>query len=316
MKKNDKILITGGSGLVGFALQKKLLELGYKNIHTINSKVCDLKNSKKCSYIFAKINPDYVFHLAARVYGIMGNLTHKTQSIHDNLLINTNVVEASRVNHVKKIIAMGSGCVYPYPSPRLPLNEKDIWMGEPHYSEKYYAHSKRMLLAHLEACFEEDKLPFVFIISPNLFGPNDNFDNKNGHVTPSLINKFYSSKIKTLPVEIWGNGSAKRDFLFSYDAASALIKIAKSKFIGPINIGSGKVHSIENIVKMLVKITNYKKFYWNKNITNGQELRKYNLNKLKALNFIPKYKTYEGLQITYDWYVNNINNKILRNGNG
>lgn len=147
MQKDSRILITGGNGLVGYALKKLLQEQGYTQIFTPTSREYNLTNMEQTLKMFAELKPDYVFHNAARVYGIMGNMENKGLSYLDNVMINTNVVEASRIFNVKKIVAMGSGCVYPYPSPGLPLKEDMMWMGYPHDSEDSYAISKRAMYA-------------------------------------------------------------------------------------------------------------------------------------------------------------------------
>ena len=150
MNKDAIILITGGNGLVGHALKRSLVNQGYKNIFTPRSSEYDLSNMEQTLKMFANIQPDFVFHNAARVYGIMGNMKNKGLSYLDNVLINTNTIEACRIFNVKKVVAMGSGCVYPYPSPGLPLQEDMIWMGEPHHSEDSYAISKRAMYMHLK----------------------------------------------------------------------------------------------------------------------------------------------------------------------
>lgn len=307
MDSNSKILITGGNGLVGRALIKELENQGFHQIIAPRSQECDFTHMTDTLTLFEKTQPDYVFHLAAAVYGIMGNMQNKGISFLHNTLINTHIIEACRKYAVKKVVAMGTGCVYPYPSPAALLSENIIWQGEPHPSENSYAHAKRAMLAQLNAYQESDNLDFAFVISGNLYGPHDKFDIEHGHVTPSLIRKFYeASKIKG-KVNIWGNGSARRDFLYSEDVARALILIMQ-QYRGPINMGSGQVNSIKDIVDILADYTQLKNnIVWDESKPNGQEYRAYELSKLFALGFKPQINLSEGIQRTYDWYATNEN---------
>ncbi len=307
MEKKSRILITGGNGLVGYALKKVLNEQGYENVYTPSSKEYDLTNMEQTLKMFAKIKPDYVFHNAARVYGIMGNMKNKGLSYLDNVTINTNVVEASRLFEVKKIVAMGSGCVYPYPSPGLPLQEDMMWMGYPHHSEDSYAISKRAMLAQLNAYKESYDTKFAFVISGNLYGPHDKFDEEFGHVTPALISKFYRAYTQGDDIVVWGDGSAQRDFLFSYDVAQALINIMLH-IEGAVNMGSGNVIKIKDIVDALADITGLEdKIKWDATKPNGQDYRAYDLTKLLSTGFDAKYGLAKGLKITWDWFCENQN---------
>lgn len=304
MGKDDRILITGGSGVVGYALLKVLRENGYKNIVSISSKDYDLTVYERTLELFAKYKPVYVFHLAGRVYGIMGNMKNKSLSYIDNIRINTNVLEAARIVNVKKIIAMSTGAVYPYPPKRLPLKEEDMWEGYPHPSEDTYAIAKRVMDVQLRAYNKEYGLEYAYVISSNLYGPHDRFNEHFGHVIPSLISKFYRAKLKGDDVVVWGDGSARRDFLFSYDAAKALLLIME-KFKGEINLGSGVVYSIKEVVDTLSKITGVTNIKWDRTKPNGQEYRAYDLSKLNSIGFKPQYPLEKGLKITWDWFCEN-----------
>lgn len=307
MKKESKILITGGNGLVGYALKKVLIEQGYKNIFTPTSSEYDLSNMEQTLKMFAEIKPDYVFHNAARVYGIMGNMKNKGLSYLDNVLINTNTIEACRIFEVKKIVAMGSGCVYPYPSPGLPLEEDMMWMGMPHDSEDSYAISKRAMSMQLKAYKESYNTKSAFVISGNLYGPHDKFDEEFGHVTPALISKFYRAKMQGDDIIVWGDGSAQRDFLFSYDVAQALINIMLN-IEGSVNMGSGNVIKIKDIVNTLADITGLEdKIKWDATKPNGQDYRAYDLTKLDSTGFEAQYNLRKGLEITWNWFCENQN---------
>jgi GDP-L-fucose synthase len=306
MNKKDRIIITGAGGLVGSALVDNLTKIGYENVIAMTHQSCDLIDPKATREFFKKNKPDYVFHAAARVYGIMGNMKNKALSFYDNIMINTNVIDACQKVSVKKITVMGTGAVYPYPSPGLPLKENMIFQGEPHPAENSYAHAKRAMLAMLHAYEESYGIDWAYIVSCNLFGPRDKFDTEFGHVVPSLIKKMYDAKKNNTQVVVWGNGSAKRDFMYVKDAAQAAVEIMEN-LNGSVNLGSGDVFSIKEIVEELSEITGMKgRIVWDANKPNGQDYRAYDLTKLKSIDFNCKYSVIAGLEETWDWYATNV----------
>lgn len=305
MDTESQIIITGSNGLIGMALAEHLHAQGYVNVALHTRKQCDLTDFRATRDYFLAHRPKYVFHLAAAVYGIMGNMNHKGRSFLDNTMINTNVVEASRLAGVEKVVAMGSGCVYPYPPPGLPLKESMVFNGRPHSSEDAYAQAKRAMLAQLEAYYADGTLRYAFVISGNLFGPHDMFDIEEGHVTPALVKKFFDAHTGNGRVTVWGNGSAQRDFMFSRDAAAALHTIAEH-IEGPVNMGSGRVNAIRDIVDVLAKHTNLEdRIDWDSTKPNGQEYREYDLSTLFAAGFSPTWDFPEAICATYDWYAAN-----------
>ncbi len=303
MNKTDKIMVTGAKGLVGSAVVEHLKNEGYKNIIEVGRGNCDLTDTLVTRRFFEESAPDYVFHAAARVYGIMGNMKNKALSFYDNVLINTNVVDASQKVGVKKITVMGTGAIYPYPSPGLPLREDMIFMGEPHHSEDSYAHAKRAMLAMLNAYQESYGIDWAYIVSCNLFGSRDKFDTEFGHVIPSLIKKFYDAKQSGTKVVVWGDGSAERDFMYVKDAARVSLMIMNN-LSGPVNIGSGKVYKIREIVDMIADIARMAgRIVWDAGKPNGQEYRAYDLSKIQSVGFSCGYSIKQGLEETWDWYV-------------
>ena len=303
--RNECVLITGGTGLVGRALTTVLTDKGFSNVNSIGSTHCDLRDGKAAATLFSQLKPSYLFHLAARVHGIGGNSKFKADILFDNVMINTNVLEYARRAGVRKIIAMGSGCVYPELKGQQELYEEQIWIGPPHPSEDSYAHSKRLMLAQLQAMKEQDGLSSAFAISGNLYGLHDNFDKNYGHVTPSLIAKFFDASQSGQPVKVWGSGVAIRDFSYCEDAANALFEIML-KVEGPVNIGSGYRHAIKDIVSVLKSICGESvKVEWDSSRPDGQLVRYYNLDKLKATGFTAKVPLVEGVKRTYEWYATN-----------
>ena len=305
MNLNEKILITGGKGLVGSALVEHLRNERYNNVIALGRDGCDLTDTFSTREYFGKHQPAYVFHAAARVYGIMGNMKNKALSFLDNVMINTNVVDAASRVGVKKITVMGTGAVYPYPSPGLPLKEDMIFMGEPHAAENSYAHAKRAMLAMLRAYEESYGMEWAYVVSCNLFGPRDKFDTEFGHVVPSLIKKFYDAKRRGEKVVVWGNGSAKRDFIYVKDAARVGLAIMQN-INGPANIGSGTVYSIRDMVDMIADITDMKDHVvWDETKPNGQDYRAYDLAKINSIGFNCQFTIRQGLEETWAWYVEN-----------
>lgn len=308
MKKTDNILITGAKGLFGSALVQYLTKLGFENVIELGRSECDLIDKQATNSFFEKTKPDYVFHAAARVYGIMGNMKNKALSFYDNVIINTNVVDAAQKVGVKKITVMGTGAVYPYPSPSLPLTEDMIFMGKPHPAEDSYAQAKRAMLSMLSAYQESYGLEWAYVVSCNLFGPGDKFDTEFGHVVPSLIKKFYDAQKTGEEVVVWGDGSAQRDFMYIKDTAKVAYEIME-KLTGPVNIGSGKIFRIKDMVEMIAEISNMTdRIVWDENKPNGQDYRAYDLTRINSIDFKCSYSIKEGLQETWDWYCDH-NNK-------
>ena len=302
MNLDDKALITGAKGLVGSALVDQLKSQGYTNIIELGRNECDLIDTEKTRHFFEQHRPDYIFHAAARVYGIMGNMKNKALSFYDNIMINTNVVHMAQHVGVKKITVMGTGAVYPYPSPALPLKEDMIFLGEPHPAEDSYAHAKRAMLAMLRSYEESYGMEWAYVVSCNLFGPRDKFDIEFGHVVPSLIKKFYDAKQNGSDVLVWGDGSAQRDFMYVKDTARVGLEIMK-QVKGAANIGSGTVYRIRDIVEMLTEITDMTgRVKWDAEKPNGQDYRAYDLSKIDAIDFNCQYTIKEGLKETWEWY--------------
>ena len=194
LNKSDRILVTGAAGLMGSALVDHLRAEGYENVIPLARADCDLVDTAATFAEFERRRPDHVFHAAARVYGIRGSLKNQGPLFYDNCMMNTNVVEASRRAGVRKVTVMGTGAVYPFPSPGLPLKEDMIFLGRPHSAHAGYANAKLAMLAMLEAYQDSYGLKWAYIVSANLFGPRDRFDTETGNVVPSLIKKFHDAK--------------------------------------------------------------------------------------------------------------------------
>ena len=302
MNKLDRIVVTGAAGLVGSALVDRLSAEGFENVVGLGRADCDLLDTAVTFAEFERRRPDHVFHAAARVYGILGSMKHQGPSFYENIMINTNVVEASRRAGVRKITVMGTGAVYPFPSPGLPLKEDMIFLGRPFPGNAGYANAKLATLSMLEAYQESYGMKWAYIVSANLFGPRDKFDVEFGHVVPSLIKKFYDAKKNGGAVTVWGDGSAQRDFVYVKDAARIALAVMK-EVDGPVNMGSGQVYRIGDIVEALTEITDMSgRLEWDPTKPNGQAYRAYDLSKILSLGFKPAYSIRDGLKETWDWY--------------
>ena len=204
------VLVTGGTGLVGYALKKVLPQAVY-----LSSKDCDLRNYDQCLSIFKKYSPKHVFHLAAKVGGIKANSDFAADFYSDNILINTNVLNASYETNVSKVVSLLSTCVYP-DKVSYPLTEEQIHNGEPHQSNFAYAYAKRMLDVHSRSYRKQHGCNFVTVVPNNLFGENDNFDLENSHVIPAIIRKVHEANMSNKNVVLWGDGSPIRDLIYYY----------------------------------------------------------------------------------------------------
>jgi GDP-L-fucose synthase len=310
MHQSHSIVVTGGGGLLGTALCSELSRSGFKNVAAPSRSDLNLTDYKKVLAYFARTQPTHVFHLAAAVYGVQGNLDHAGQSFLNNTLINTHVVEACRLAKVEKVLCMGSVCAYPYPPPsgRL-LREDEIFSGRPHFAEAAYGHAKRAMLAQLEAYDISYSLAYAYVLSTNLFGPNDTFDTQNGHVIPSLVRKFHEAASgEREVVEVWGDGSSMRDFMYISDAAKCLVSIMQAH-TGPINMGTGVMRPIADVVRILGQISGQSsRVVYNTTRPKGHDCAGWDTEQLRATGFRPSISLEEGLELTYKWYQANYHN--------
>lgn len=299
--RTGDIIVTGASGVVGNALVAELEANDGRRVIALSSRDVDLTDFAATLALFSRYRPEIVYHLAGRVFGIMGNLKTQGQAYFDNVRINTHTVEAARLAGAGKVVAMGSAAIYSDKVP-LPMREEDIWLGPPHGSEFGYAHAKRGMLAHLAAYRDQYGLDYAYCVSTNLFGPHDRFDEQHGHVLPSLISKFYRAAQDGTAVSVWGTGTPKRDFLYAKDAARA-IRMIGDGFTGPINLASGTSVSIRDAVEMIRAIAGPQlEIVWDASKPDGQRLRAYDIGKLRALGFQPSLSLEAALAETYRWY--------------
>ncbi len=301
-----KILVTGGAGFLGSYVIKKLLDKGVKkrNIFIPRSSEFDLRKQHVARKL-AK-NSDIIIHLAGNVGGIGKNLNYPGTLFYDNLLMGVHLIHSAMEARVEKIVIIGTICAYPKYTP-VPFNENDLWVGYPEETNAPYGLAKKMLLVQSQAYRTQYGLNSIYLLPVNMYGPGDNFDPHSSHVIPALIKKIYEAKKeKKEYVEVWGDGSATREFLYVEDAAEGIIKaLQKYNKPDPINLGSGQEISIKNLVELITTLMKYKgKIQWDTTKPNGQPRRLLDVSKARQeINFQTKVPFKKGLRETIRWYV-------------
>ena len=293
-----KVLVTGGYGMVGSAMESQI---------KLSRETCDLTNPKQTEKLFQLIKPDGVIHCAGKVGGIGGNSNYKGEYFYDNLMINTNVIEAARKAGVKNLVAFLSTCVFP-DKVKYPLTIDQIQLGEPHESNYPYAYAKRMADIQIRAYREQYGINYTSIIPSNIYGPNDNFNLDHGHVMPMLIHKLYLAKKNKTDFTVWGSGKPLREFIYSKDIAK-IAEWALFNYEGtdPLIVSGDEEISIKDLVGLLVDEFKFKgKVIFDKTKPDGQLRKPSDNSKIKELlpNF--EYTPFEqGIKETVNWFIEN-----------
>lgn len=258
MEKNAKIYIAGHRGMVGSALMRKWQAEGFTNIITRTSAELDLRNQAAVTEFFAAEKPDYVILAAAKVGGIVANNTYRAEFLYDNLMIQNNVIHQSYVNGVKKLLFLGSSCIYPKMASQ-PLKEEYLLTGSLEHTNEPYAVAKIAGLKMCEAYHDQYGCNFISVMPTNLYGPNDNYDLKTSHVLPALLRKFHEAKESgAASVQLWGTGSPLREFLHADDLAAACYFLMQDyNETKPVNIGVGHDISIRDLAELIQRITGF-----------------------------------------------------------
>lgn len=258
MEKNSKIYIAGHRGMVGSAIHRRLQKEGYTQIITATSAELDLRNQQAVTDFFSKHKPEYVFLAAAKVGGIVANNTYRGEFLYDNLMIQSNIIHQAYVTGVKKLLFLGSSCIYPKLAPQ-PLKEDCLLTGPLEPTNEPYAIAKIAGLKMCEAYRAQYGCNFITVMPTNLYGPNDNYDLNNSHVLPAMLRKFHEAKISGSPeVVLWGTGSPRREFLHADDLADACYYIMERyNDAEPLNIGVGEDVTIKSLAEMIQQITGY-----------------------------------------------------------
>ncbi|MDC0106076.1 GDP-L-fucose synthase [Flavobacteriaceae bacterium] len=311
MKKSSKIYIAGHNGMVGSAIERKLIIKGYKNIIKINSNKLDLRNQSEVNLFFNLNKPEYVILAAAKVGGIYANNTYRAEFIYDNLMIEANIIHASYLNKVKKLLFLGSSCIYPKLS-NQPIKEDSLLSGYLEYTNQPYAIAK---IAGIEMCNSyrlQYGCNFISAMPTNLYGTNDNYHPKNSHVIPALIrNISLAKKNNESEVKVWGTGIPMREFLHVDDLADACFFLLNNyDELGIVNIGFGEDISISSLANLIVKIVGYKgDIIFDTSKPDGTLKKLMDTTKINNMGWLPRINLKEGLEKTVKEYEDIINSK-------
>ena len=309
MNKTDKIYIAGHRGLVGSAIVRNLEKNGYDNFLLRTSKELNLTNQADVNQFFETEKPDYIFLAAAKVGGILANDTYPADFIRENLQIQTNIIDAAYRNNAKKLLFLGSSCIYPKHAPQ-PMKEEHLLTGELEPTNEWYAIAKIAGIKMCQAYKKQYGFNAISLMPTNLYGPGDNFNLENSHVMPALIRKFHDAKINNFSeVEVWGTGTPRREFLHVDDLANASVFLMNNydgfEFV---NVGVGEDVSIKELAESVKAVVGYEgelKFDTSK--PDGTPRKLLDVSKLNAIGWHEKIKLNDGIKSTYEWFLDNIN---------
>lgn len=310
MEKTDKIYVAGHRGLVGSAIVRNLQSKGYTNIIGRTHKELDLTNQAMVTEFFETEKPDIVVLAAAKVGGINANNTTPADFAYENLQIQCNVINCCHKYHVKKLLFLGSTCIYPRMAPQ-PIPEDALLTGPLEETNEAYAIAK---ISGLEMCkfyMRQYGDKFISCMPTNLYGPHDNYDLQGSHVMPAMIRKFHEAKVSGAPsVELWGTGTPLREFLYVDDMADACVFLLEN-YDGEqhVNIGTGKEVTIKELAETVKKVVGFEgKIVWNKDMPDGTPRKLTNVDKLHGLGWMHKVELKEGVELAYQWFKDNVEN--------
>ena len=302
MEKTSKIYIAGHRGLVGSALVRNLEENGYSNFILKTRQELDLFNQKDVLDFFEKEKPDYVFLAAAKVGGIKANSDYPAQFIYENLQIQNNIIHSAYLNNVKKLLFLGSSCIYPKFA-KQPIKEEYLLTGELEVSNEPYAIAKIAGMKMCEFYNRQYKTNFISVMPTNLYGPNDNYDLENSHVLPAMIRKIHEAKERgDKELKLWGSGKPKREFLHVDDLADACIFLMENYNENQfLNIGTGVDLSIEDLAEMIKNIVGFEgEIKWDTSMPDGTPRKLLDVSRLHNLKWKHKIDLEEGIRRVYE----------------
>jgi len=301
MDKKDKIYIAGHRGMVGSAIHRRLKKEGFENFVFRTSDEVDLRDQRGVADFFLKEKPDYVFLAAAKVGGILANNTYRAEFLYDNLMIQSNVIENSYRHGVKKLLFLGSSCIYPKLAPQ-PLKEEYLLTGVLENTNEPYAIAKIAGIKLCDAYRSQYGCNFISVMPTNLYGPNDNYDLDKSHVLPALLRKFHEAKVENRSeVIVWGSGMPRREFLHADDMADACVLLMKNySEAGLINIGAGKDLSIKELAEMIKEITGFTgKIIFDTTKPDGMPRKLLDVSKLSTFGWKASIELKEGINRVY-----------------
>ena len=305
MDSDSKILVAGANGMVGSAIVRNLESKGYTNIIKGTRDDVDFTNQDETERYFCSEEPEYVFIAAAKVGGIMANSKYKADFLTENLQIQTNIIQQSYNFGVKKLLFLGSSCIYPKFATQ-PIREDQLMTGSLETTNDAYAIAKIAGIMMCQAYREQYGFNAISLMPTNLYGTNDNFDLNSSHVLPAMIAKFHNAMKTNESVSLWGDGSAMREFLYVDDLAEACyVCMQKYDESEHINVGTGEDVRIWELASIISSVVGFSgKILWDFTKPNGTPRKVLNVNKIKSLGWQPKISLREGIELTYDWYKN------------
>ena len=301
MKKGSRICVAGHKGLVGSSIVRQLKSAGYTNIWTVDRSDVDLTNQKQVNKWFKAHEPKYVINAAAKVGGIIGNQNHKAEMIYQNLMIESNLIEAAYRNGCKKYLFLGSSCIYPK-EPQLPITEDQLMTGKLEPTNDAYAVAKIAGIYLGKSYRQQYGFDAISVMPCNLYGPGDNYHPENSHVLPGLIRRFHEAKINESPtVTCWGDGTPLREFLYTDDLADACVFLMNNySEEDPINVGSGSEISIKTLAETIAKTVGYEgEIKWDTSKPNGTMRKVMDVSKIKSLGWSPQVPFESGVTVSY-----------------
>ena len=304
MNKESRIYIAGHRGLVGSALVRKFQELGYDNLILKTRSEWNLLNQQEVADFFAVEKPEYVFLAAAKVGGIGANSTYPADFVYENIMIQTNIIHAAYKNNTKKLLFLGSSCIYPKMAEQ-PIKEESLLTGELEPTNDAYAIAKIAGIKMCQAYNKQYGTNYISVMPTNLYGPNDNFDLEKSHVFPALIRKFHEAKInKEAEVVVWGTGTPIREFLYVDDLAEACIYLMNNYNDDKIvNIGTGVGVTIRELAESIAKVVGYEgKLVFDTSKPDGTPIKINDVSYLNSLGWQAKTDLLSGIEKTYNWY--------------
>ena len=306
---NSRIYIAGHRGLVGSALWRYFAAQGFTNLLGHSSSEVDLRDQSATFKAISDARPDILIIAAAKVGGIVANSTYPVEFLNENLRIQTNLFEAAHNNDVKKVLFLGSSCIYPKFAPQ-PINEDSLLTGPLEQSNDAYAIAKIAGVMQVESYRREYKHSWISAMPTNLYGPEDNFDLKTSHVLPALIRRFHEAKVGGAHfVTLWGSGTPLREFLHTDDLARAVLHLLNNYDDGaPINIGWGKDISIKDLASLIAEVVGYEgSIEWDTSKPDGTPRKLLDISKIQSLGWQPQIELREGIKSTYEWYLHSGN---------
>jgi GDP-L-fucose synthase len=312
--QNRKVYLAGHTGMVGSAIFRELENRGYKNLVYKNFSELDLRNQANVEKFFADTKPEIVIIAAAKVGGILANNTYRAEFLYDNLMIEANLIHASYLNNVEKVVFLGSSCIYPKLAPQ-PLKEEYLLSDYLEFTNEPYAIAKIAGIKLCENYYRQYGCNYISAMPTNLYGPNDNFNLETSHVLPALLRKFHEAKVEGKnSVTIWGSGKPLREFMYVEDLANAIVfmmekvnaKDLYEKGITHLNVGTGKDISIADLASLIAQITGFKgKIVYDASKPDGTPRKLMDVTRINSLGWKYKTELSEGITKTYQWFVKN-----------